>query len=169
MVNEENLSHLVSVLPCESPVVSGSGVAVFGAESFSSGRSRSVSTSVNRVQFPEDLSSTFLFANTIEGVIMDEASYKGYKLNCFKKKRKVDSLIELYDKDCVNSLQDRDIFKQKLEAISSAALETVEYCNELIAELELNSEQGRIDEVNAIKEGVKNTVRGERRNAEDSK
>ena len=159
LVNEETLSHLVSALPCESPVVSGSGVAVFGTESFSSGRSRSVSTSVNRVQFPEDLSSTFLCLTTAEGVIMDEASYKGYKLNCFKKKRKVESLIELYDKDCVNSLQDRDIFKQKLEAIASAALETVEYCNELIAELELNSEQGRIDEVNTIKEDVKNAVR----------
>ena len=112
---EENL---ISPLPCEEPSFSSSGVAVFGRKSESGGRVRTESISVNRIDFPGVL-ATFR-QDTLDSLLdpaldkMEEASYKGFKLNCFKKKRKVDSMIELYDKECVNSLQDREIYKQKL-------------------------------------------------------
>ena len=57
----------------------------------------------------------------------DDASYSGFKLNCHKKKRKVLSLIELYDKDSVNTVQDKEIYKDKVNEISSAAFEAIEY------------------------------------------
>ena len=66
-------------------------------------------------------------------MVWEEGTFTGYKLNCHKKKRKVESLIELYDKDCVTSVQDEKIFLVKLAEISTAALEAVDYMNELLA------------------------------------
>ena len=154
---------LISPLPCEDPSLSASGVTVFGRRSESEGRVRTESTSVNRVDF------LGVFATVRQGPLellldlsqdtMEEASYKGFKLNCFKKKRKVDSMLELYDKECVNSLQDREIYKQKLEEISGAALDAVEYINELIEQLEINQEVDRISELTVIKNTIKESVR----------
>ena len=92
-------------------------------------------------------------------MVWDEGSYTGYKLNCHKKKRKVESLIELYDKDSVNSVQDEKIFLVKLAEISTAALEAVEYMNDLLAELETNEEEERITEIKKIKKTVTDSVK----------
>ena len=92
-------------------------------------------------------------------MVWEDAAYTGYKLNCHKKKRKVESLIELYDKDSVNSVQDKDIYKQKLEEISAAALNAVEYISELIEELEVNAEVDRISELKSIKDKVISSVK----------
>ena len=136
---------------------------MYGREVDTYGKPRSASTSVNRIEFP-DLSSTLRSVTSFEAsppstMVWEEQAYKGYKLNCHKKKRKVESLIELYDKDSVNSVQDKHIFKQKLEEISAAALAAVEYINELLAELEVNEEEVRISELNAIKKKVKDSVK----------
>ena len=79
-------------------------------------------------------------------MVCDVPTYNGYKLNCHKKKRKVENMIELYDKDSVNNAWDIDICKQKLEEISVAALAAVEYISDLILELEGNEEDERIQE-----------------------
>ena len=54
-------------------------------------------------------------------------TYNTYKLNCHMKKRKVENMIQLYDKDSVNNAWDMDICKQKLEEISVATLAAVEF------------------------------------------
>ena len=117
------------------------GVAVFGRQADQSGKPRSASTSVNRVEFP-DLTSTLRPSSSKSTMSLpvpwEEDSYTGYKLNCHKKKRKVLNLIELYDKDSVNSVQDKEIYQHKLNEISTAALEAAEYITDLIALLEVN-------------------------------
>ena len=148
-------------LPCENPVISRSGVAVYGSETSSTGKVRSASTSVNRVEFPADLSSTLkpVPESTIADKMgLDEGQWTGYKLNCHKRKKKVESLIELYDKDCVNSVQDKDIYKDKLAEISTAAHIAMDYINDLILELEVENQQDRIDELETIKKAVKTAV-----------
>ena len=151
------LEDVVASLPCENPTYDSRGVAVFG-------KSRSVSTSVNRVEFPATCSTLEKPVRTpvttqVPTMVWDEGSYTGYKLNCHKKKRKVDSLIELYDKDSVNSVQDKEIYRQKLEEISNAALAAVEYISDLLAELEANEEEERIAELKAIKKKVIESVK----------
>ena len=89
----------------------------------------------------------------------DDASYSGFKLNCHKKKRKVLSLIELYDKDSVNTVQDKEIYKDKLNEISSAAFEAIEYINDLIAQLEVVNEERKIAELLTIKKAVTDAVK----------
>ena len=154
---------LFSPLPCEEPSVSSSGVAVFGRRSESEDRIRTQSISVNRVNFPHaDLTCRPELLNLELPVVqikMDEASYKGFKLNCFKRKRKVENMIELYDKECVNSLQDKDIYQKKLDEISAAALDALEYISDLIAQLEVNNEVDRVNELTAIKNSVRESVR----------
>ena len=95
----------IETLPCENPILNSWGVAVYGRETDSVGKPRSASTSVNRIEFP-DLSSTLKPIPSSTSVVSsemvwDEGQWTGYKLNCHKKKKKVESLIELYDKDCV--------------------------------------------------------------------
>ena len=154
---------LFSPLPCEEPSVSSSGVAVFGRRSESEDRIRTQSISVNRVNFPHaHLTCRPELLNLELPVVqikMDEASYKGFKLNCFKRKRKVENMIELYDKECVNSLQDKDIYQKKLDEISAAALDALEYISDLIAQLEVNNEVDRVNELTAIKNSVRESVR----------
>ena len=86
---EEEECIPVARLPCESPAISSSGVLVFGREADPSTKTRSVSTSVNRVEFPEqslDLPSTSPLSKSKEEIMVwDEASYSGYRLNCHKK------------------------------------------------------------------------------------
>ena len=125
------LEDVVNSLPCENPTYDSRGVAVFGRQADNKGKPRSVSTSINRVEFPDTCSTLEKPVRALDNtqapmMVWDEGSYTGYKLNCHKKKRKVDSLIELYDKDSVNSVQDKEIYKQKLEEISNAALAAVE-------------------------------------------
>ena len=158
----------IEALPCENPILNSWGVAVFGREVDNTGKPRSASTSINRVEFP-DLSSSLplplsplsnappVVASTM--AVWEEGAYTGYKLNCHKKKRKVDSLIELYDKDSVNTVQDQHIYKEKLAEISTAALAAVEYVNDLLAELEVNNEEVRIAELQAIKKAVTDAVK----------
>ena len=72
------------ILPCENPVISRSGVAVYGSETSSTGKVRSASTSVNRVEFPADLSSTLKpvpESTTVDKMGWDEGQWTGYKLN----------------------------------------------------------------------------------------
>ena len=136
-------------------------MAVFGRECNPSGKPRSASTSVNRIEFP-DYSSTLKPVQetaTPSTMVWDDGAYTGYKLNCHKKKRKVESLIELYDKDSVNSVQDEKIFLVKLGEISTAALEAVEYMNEILAELEISEEEERIAEIKRIKKIVTDSVK----------
>ena len=152
-------------LPCERPNLEiwDQGVAVFGAENNSAGKSRSSSTSINRVEFI-NLSSTLPSLPSTEELsdsmaLWDEGAYTAYKLNCHKKKRKVENLIQLYDKDSVNTLQDRDIYQQKLSEISSAALEAAVYIEDLIDQLEVNGEEARITELNDIKKHIFSIVK----------
>ena len=118
MVDPVEASNLEeSILPCERPseIAWDQGALVFG-ESGNQDKQRSSSTSVNRVEFP-DLSSTLPSIPSADDSIAmpwDEGAYTAYKLNCHKKKRKVENMINLYDKDSVNSLEDRNIYKQKL-------------------------------------------------------
>ena len=91
--------------------------------------------------------------------MLDEGAYTAYKLNCHKKKRKVENLIQLYDKDSVNTLQDRDIYQQKLSEISSAALGAAVYIEDLIDQLEVNGEEARITELNDIKKHIFSIVK----------
>ena len=51
-------SVVAESLPCESPILNSWGVAVYGTEVDSDGKPRSASTSINRIEFPDDLSST---------------------------------------------------------------------------------------------------------------
>ena len=152
----------IETLPCENPILNSWGVAVFGSETDPTGKPRSASTSVNRVEFP-DLSSTLKppssNAAVASNMVWEEGTYTGFKLNCHKKKRKVENLIELYDKDSVNSVQDKEIYKEKLAEISAAALAAVEYITDLIADLELADEEDRIEELQAIKKSVTEAVK----------
>ena len=144
------------------------GVQVFGREVDESGKPRSASTSVNRIEFPDPNST--LRPSSSRAVVAppliptmaqpwDEGVYTGYKLNCHKKKRKVMNLIELYDKDSVSSVQDKDIYKVKLSEIGTAALEASEYITDLIAQLEVNNEEARVNELLAIKNEVVQAVK----------
>ena len=92
-------------------------------------------------------------------MVWDTPTYTGYKLNCYKKKKKVENMIELYDKDSVNNVWDKEICKQKLEEISTAALEAVEYMSNLIVELEEGQEAERVTELTAIKKAVTDAVK----------
>ena len=106
----------IEALPCEEPILNSWGVAVYGRETDPSGKPRSASTAVNRVEFP-DLTSTLKPVKQTAGpstMVWEEGSYTGFRLNCHKKKRKVESLIELYDKNSVTSVQDEKIFLVKL-------------------------------------------------------
>ena len=89
---------------------------MFGREVDQLGNPRSASTSINRIQFPDPNSTLKPVEETTappSTMVWDDGAYKGYKLNCYKKKRKVESLIELYDKDSITSVQDEKIFKDK--------------------------------------------------------
>ena len=92
-------------------------------------------------------------------MVCDVPTYNGYKLNCHKKKRKVENMIELHDKDSLNNAWDIDICKEKLEEISVAALAAVEYISDLILELEGNEEDERIQELTVIKRAVTDAVK----------
>ena len=143
----------IGALPCENPILNSWGVAVFGREVDPTGNPRSASTAVNRIEFP-DHSSTLRPVKESAApstMVWEDGTYTGYRLNCHKKKRKVESLIELYDKNCVSNVQDEKIFLVKLAEISAAALEAVEYMNEIIAELEINEEEQRITEIKTIR------------------
>ena len=155
----------IDILPCENPIVNNWGVAVYGRQADPSGNPRSASTSINRIEFPDpnstlNRSSSKVVALTSKmSLPWEEDSYSGYKLNCHKRKRKVLNMIELYDKDSVNSIQDKDIYQQKLNEIAVAALEASEYITDLIAQLEVNNEEGRIIELMAIKNGYVQAVK----------
>ena len=103
-IREDLDSNANRELPCERPNfdVWDQGVAVFGAENNSAGKSRSSSTSINRVEFI-NLSSTLPSLPSREELsdsmaLWDEGAYTAYKLNCHKKKRKVENLIQFKDK-----------------------------------------------------------------------
>ena len=179
IVNVEPDASIVGELPCVRPKVSQwdteSQVVVFGDQNESI-----VSATVNRVEFifPNNLSTIMaedpnnIDVEQIEGgniageeseniddieqsdPIWTEGSYKAYLLNCHKKKRKVLNLIQLYDRAAVSSLQDKDIYKQKLEEITAAALEAAEYIDDKIDELEVNDEKRRIAAFRAIKTAI---------------
>ena len=110
----------IEPLPCENPVLDRRGVAEFGSKTDFQGKLRSVS--LNRIEFP-NLSSTlkpFPSPSSSESskssnMVWEEGQWTGFKLNCHKKKKRVECLIELYDKDCVNSVQDKDIYREKLD------------------------------------------------------
>ena len=163
MVDPVEASNLEeSILPCERPseIAWDQGALVFG-ESGNQDKRRSSSTSVNRVEFP-DLSSTLPSIPSADNSIAmpwDEGAYTAYKLNCHKKKRKVENMINLYDKDSVNSLEDRNIYKQKLDEISAAALEAVMYVDDLVDQLEEGEEEARATELLNIKSKILDLVK----------
>ena len=51
----------------------------------------------------------------------------------------------------MSSVQDKGIYKIKLSEIGTAALEASEYITDLIAQLEVNNEEARVNELLAIK------------------
>ena len=161
-------------LPCEQPHsnIWGEGAVVFGYQDCETDgdqdsvtdKQRTSSTSVNRIELHRpDLSSTLSILPAVENsdaaMAWEEGAYTGYKLNCHKKKRKVDNLIHLYDKDAVNSLQDKEIYKQKLDEISSTAIEAAEYIDDLVDQLDVNNEERRIQELTAIKKTMLDAVK----------
>ena len=151
----------LSPLPCEEPILNSWGVAVFGKEFDPSGKERSASTSVNRIEFP-DLSSTLELTSDLvqpSTMVMDEGQYTGYKLNCHKKKKKVEGLLELYDKDSVNNVSDKEICEQTLAKIQTAASDAVEYMDDIICQLEISQEDARVGELTAIKKGMIDKVK----------
>ena len=52
----------------------------------------------------------------------DEGTYNAKKLNCFRKKKKVEGLILLYDKETVTRIQDEKNYENKLTEISNVTL-----------------------------------------------
>ena len=90
-VVENHLEDVVRSLPCENPTYDHRGVAVFGREVDSKGKSRSVSTSINRVEFPDSCSTLEKPVRTLDitqapTMVWEDGVYTGYKLNCHKKK-----------------------------------------------------------------------------------
>ena len=156
-----DIIDIVSPLPCEDPSLNPWGGVVYGKEVDPAGNSRSASTGVNRIEFPDTFSTLKprREANTKSRMVWDQGTYTGYKLNCHKKKRKVESMVELFNKDSITSVQDEKIFMVKLGEISAAALEALEYISEILAELETNEEHERITEIQAIKKIVLDTVK----------
>ena len=59
----------------------------------------------------------------------------------------------------MSSVQDKDIYKTKLSEIGTAALEASEYITDLIAQLEVNNEEARVNELLAIKNEVVQAVK----------
>ena len=137
------------------------GGVVYGGEVDPAGNSRSASTAVNRIEFPDTFSTLKprKEAITKPRMVWDQGTYTAYKLNCHKRKRKVESMVELFNKDSITSVQDEKIFMVKLGEISAAALEALEYISEILSELETNEEQERITEIKAIKKIVLDTVK----------
>ena len=86
-------------------------MAVYGRVTDARGKPRSASTSVNRIEFPDQQFSTLKTVQSLinSTMVWEEATYTGYKLNCHKRKRKVENMIDMYDKDSVNNVWDKEI------------------------------------------------------------
>ena len=124
---------ITSPLPCEDPSLNPWGGVVYGRDVDHDGSARSASTAVNRIEFPDTSSTLRKGKEAINRSTMtwDQNTYKGYKLNCIKKKGKVESMIELFNEDSITSVQDKEIFKSELKDISSVALGAIEYINDV--------------------------------------
>ena len=149
---DQNELETSQPLPCEHPSISSGGIQVFGGVVDSSWKPRSYSTSINRVEFPcfSPTLSPIREHRQQSSMVWDEGTYNAKKLNCFKKKKKVEGLILLYDKEAVTSIQDEKIYENKLTEISNATLEAMEYMDEVVLELEANQEENRMAEIEAI-------------------
>ena len=90
---------------------------------------------------------------------MDSSVYNGYRLNCIKKKKKVLGLIELFNKDSITCLTHKEIFKEELKKIDTAAEDFVEYIDETLTQLEVNSEDDRIPELQVMRKSIIDAVK----------
>ena len=134
---------------------------MYGAKFSHSGKIRSVSTSVNRVEFPGISSPVPSVRESLRSPTMtwEEGTFTAKKLNCFKKKKKVEALIQLYDKNAVTSVQDERIFIKKLDEITTASLDAIEFFDDIIADLEINEETDRIAVIQDIKQSLVQAVK----------
>ena len=150
----------IFTLPCVQPRSSEWGARIFGLQEDShSGKNRSDSTAVNRVEFIDDLSSTLL--RGIQHIVnkMDQNTFNGFKTNCIKKKKKVLSLMELYNKDSVTCTAHMQIYKDELQRVDKATEDFVDYIDDLLTQLELSSEQERISDIDSMRKQLINDVK----------
>ena len=133
------------------------GALIFGGQVYINGKPRSASTAVNRVEVLSSVST--LRKERILHTTMDQSVYNGYRLNCIKKKKKVLGLIELFNKDSITCLTHKEIFKEELKKIDTAAEDFVEYIDETLTQLEVNSEDDRIPELQVMRKSVIDAVK----------
>ena len=148
----------IFILPCESPVEE-EGTLVFGSQSNIVGKQRTVSTAVNRIEFV-GLASTLRKQRDIENTTtMDSNTFNGYRLNCVKKKKKVLGLIELFNKESITCVTHKEIFKDELKKIDDAAEDFIDYADEILTQLEANSEADRIPELQVMRKAIIDAVK----------
>ena len=133
------------------------GALIFGGQVDINGKPRSASTAVNRVEVLSSVST--LRKERILYTTMDSSVYNGYRLNCIKKKKKVLGLIELFNKDSITCLTHKEIFKEELKKIDTAAEDFVEYIDETLTQLEVNSEDDRIPELQVMRKSIIDAVK----------
>ena len=133
------------------------GALIFGGQVDINGKPRSASTAVNIVEVLSSVST--LRKERILYTTMDSSVYNGYRLNCIKKKKKVLGLIELFNKDSITCLTHKEIFKEELKKIDTAAEDFVEYIDETLTQLEVNSEDDRIPELQVMRKSIIDAVK----------
>ena len=145
-------------LPCENPLENQWGAAlVFGSQWNINGKQRTESTAVNRIEFidePNTLGKKPRFLTT-----MDQGTFNGYRTNCIKKKKKVLGLIELFNKDSITCAMHKDIYKDELSKIDNAAEDFLDYIDNVLTELEANSENDRTTELENMRKLVIDSVK----------
>ena len=161
-IEEEETSFIegedIFTLPCVQPQSSDWGALVFGDQTgANNSKNRSASTAVNRVEFYD------LFSTLRKGIYlptMDSASFNGFKTNCIKKKKKVLSLMELYNKDSITCAAHVQIYKDELHKVDKASEDFLEYVDDLLTQLELNTEAERINDISSMRREVIGAVNG---------
>ena len=92
-------------------------------------------------------------------ITMDSGTFNGYRTNCVKRKKKVNGLIELFNKDSITCATHKEIFKDELNKIDVAAEDFIEYIDDVLTQLEANSEQDRIPDLELMRKDVIDAVK----------
>ena len=148
----------IFVLPCEKPYEE-LGALIFGQQTNTPVKSRSASTAVNRIEFADTASTIRRKEIPRIFITMDSGTFNGYRTNCVKRKKKVIGLIELFNKDSITCATHKEIFKDELNKIDVAAEDFIEYIDDVLTQLEANSEQDRIPDLELMRKGVIDAVK----------
>lgn len=90
---------------------------------------------------------------------MDVNAFNGFRTNCIKKKKKVLGLLELFNADSITCLTHKEIYKDELAKINTAVEDFLEYIDDVLTQLESNSENGRMPELEVMRITVIDAVK----------